>query len=311
MNRIHTLEKTSGHRRVLNRKESIAGYLFAAPSILGFLIFTLGPMVISLVLSFTDYQIVRSAEFVGTDNYETLFSGNDPYFYPALQASLTYVAMSIPVNMIFSFIVAMLLNYQNIHCRSFFRTVFYLPSIVPVVASSMVWMWLLNPDFGLANIVLKALGLKPSMWLFSEQTVIPSLVLVGVWSTGNVAVIFLSGLQGIPRHLYEAVDVDGGGFFHKLFHITIPMMTPVIFYNLVLGLINGFQVFAQPYIMTSGGPNNKSLMYVFFLYRETFQFSRMGYGCAIAWVLFIIIAGLSAVIFSVSNRWVFYSGGEN
>ena len=302
--------KTSRKSR-FRKKECIAGYLFAAPSLLGFLIFTLGPMLISLVLSFTNYQIVGEPELIGFQNYSDLFSGKDPYFYAALQASSTYVIMSIPVNLIFSFLVAMLLNYRNIHCRSLFRTIFYLPSIVPVVASSMVWMWLLNPDFGLANILLKALGLKPSMWLFSEQTVIPSLVMVGMWSTGNLAVIFLSGLQGIPRHLYEAVDVDGGNFFHKLFHITIPMMTPIIFYNLVMGLINGFQIFAQPYIMTQGGPNNKSLMYVYFLYRETFQFSRMGYGCAIAWVLFVIIAVFSAIVFSTSNRWVFYGGGDN
>lgn len=302
------MNKKRWMKKRFSTKETIAGYLFAAPSILGFLIFTLGPMLISLVLSFTDYQIVGEMEFVGLDNYRTLFSGKDPNFYQSLKATFLYVAMSVPVNIVFSFIVAMFLNYKNLRCRSFFRAVFYLPSIVPVVAASMVWMWLLNPDFGLANILLKAVGLKPSMWLFSQKTVIPSLVLAGVWSTGNIAVIFLSGLQGVPAGLYEAAEVDGAGFFQKLFHITIPMMTPVIFYNLVLGIINGFQTFAQPYIMTQGGPNNASLMYTYYLYRETFQFSQMGYGCAIAWVLFVIIAVLSAIIFSTSNRWVFYSG---
>lgn len=305
---MYIQKKNKKQYRAFNRKENIAGYLFAAPSILGFLLFTLGPMLISLVLSFTDYQIVGDIEFVGLNNYKTIFSGRDPYFYPALKATFTYVAMSVPINIIFCFIIAMLLNFQKLRCRSIFRAIFYLPSIVPVAATSMVWMWLLNPEFGLANIALKAVGLKPSMWLYSEKTVIPSLVMVGVWSTGNIAVIFLSGLQGIPKHLYEAVEIDGGGFLQKLFHITIPMMTPTIFYNLIMGLINGFQVFAQPYIMTQGGPNNSSLMYAYYLYRETFQFSQMGYGCAIAWILFVIIAVFSAVIFSTSNRWVFYSG---
>lgn len=297
-----------GRGTALKRKEFIAGYLFAAPSILGFLIFTLGPMLISLVLSFTDYKIVGDMQFVGLDNYKNLFTGKDPYFYPSLKATFIYVAMSVPVNIVFTFIIAMLLNFQKLRCRSFFRAVFYIPSIVPVAAASMVWMWLLSPDFGLANIALKAVGLKPSMWLFSEKTVIPSLVLVGVWSTGNIAVVFLSGLQGIPRQLYEAAEIDGGNFVQKLFHITIPMMTPTIFFNLIRGIIGAFQTFAQPYIMTEGGPNNASLFYSYYLYRETFQFSRMGYGCAISWVLFVIIAIFSAILFATSNRWVFYGG---
>lgn len=304
--RTQTMKKS--RKSSLKRKETIAGYLFAAPSILGFFIFTLGPMLISLVLSFTNYQIVGDMTFVGVKNYITLFSGKDPYFYASLKATFIYVAMSVPVNIIFTFIIALLLNFEKLRCRSFFRAVFYIPSIVPVAAASMVWMWLLSPEFGLANIALKAIGLKPSMWLFSEKTVIPALVLVGVWSTGNIAVVFLSGLQGIPRQLYEAVEIDGGNFIQKLFHITIPMMTPAIFFNLIRGIIGAFQTFAQPYIMTEGGPNNASLFYSYYLYRETFQFSRMGYGCAISWVLFVIIAVLSAILFATSNRWVFYSG---
>lgn len=291
------------------KKEQRSGILFAMPAIAGFVIFTIGPMVASFILSFTDYAIVNDMHFIGADNYKRLFSGEDTLFYQSLKVTLEYVLLSVPAQIIFSFFIAFLLN-QKIKGLAFFRTAFYLPTIVPIVASSMIWMWLLNPDLGLINSVLKALHLPTSQFIFGENTVIPSLVIMSLWTTGNVVVIFLAGLQGVPASLYEAVDIDGGGVLQKLKYVTIPLMTPTIFFNLVMGFINGFQVFSQAYVMTQGGPNNASLFYVFYLYREAFTHQKMGSACAIAWVLFVIILAFAAVIFKSSNSWVYYEGGD-
>lgn len=294
---------------MINRKERWLGWAFAGPAILGFLIFTLTPMITSLVLSFTDYKIVNSPEFIGLFNYVQLFTGKDPFFYKSLGVTIYFVALSVPVRLLFAFIIALLMN-REIKARPFFRTIFYLPSIVPAVASAMIWLWLLNPDLGLINNVLRGLGLPTSLWIFSEKTVIPSLVMMSVWTTGGIMIIFLAGLQGIPKHLYEAVSIDGGNGWHKLKYVTLPLMTPTIFFNLVLGIIAGFQTFTEAFIMTQGGPNNASLFYAFYLYREAFAFQNMGGASAIAWVLFIIIAILTAIVFRSSNMWVFYEGGN-
>ena len=171
-----------------------------------------------------------------------------------------------------------------------------------------IWMWIFNPDMGLANHILKAMHLPVSTWLSGESSVLPTLVFINLWTTGSTMVIFLAGVQDVPRELLEAVEIDGGGFFAKLFHVTVPMMTPTIFYNVVMGVINGFQIFTQSYVMTQGGPNNSSLFYVYYLYREAFEFGRMGNACAVAWVLFLIIMVLTAVIFKFSDQWVYYGG---
>ena len=290
------------------QKEALWGVLFAVPAILGFLLFTLGPMIASLSLSFTDYAIVNQMKFIGLKNYTDLFDGTDPFFYKSLRVTSYYVALSVPVSILFAFLLALLLN-QEIRGRAVFRTIYYLPSIVPTVATSMIWLWLLNPDLGLVNSMLRTLHLPTSQWIFDERTVIPSLVIMGLWTTGGTMVIFLAGLQGIPRQLYEALEVDGGTGMSKLIHITIPMMTPTIFFNLVMGFIGGFQTFTQAYVMTNGGPNNASLFYVFYLFRQAFTLSQMGSGCAIAWVLFVIISILTVVVFKTSRSWVYYEGG--
>lgn len=291
------------------KRELKSGLIFAAPAILGFLIFTLGPMAASLWFSFTDYTIVNDMKFIGIENYRRLFSGEDILFYKSLRVTLQYVLMSVPLQIIFSFFIAYLLN-MKIRGLAFFRTAFYLPTIVPVVASSMIWMWLLNPDLGLINTALKALKLPTSQFIFGENTVIPSLVIMSLWTTGNIVVIFLAGLQNVPSALYEAVEIDGGNLIQKLRYVTVPLMTPTIFFNLVMGCINGFQIFSQAYIMTQGGPNNASLFYAFYLYREAFQHQQMGSACAMAWVLFVIILCFSMVIFKSSGKWVYYEGGE-
>ncbi|SDD33333.1 multiple sugar transport system permease protein [Paenibacillus sp. UNCCL117] len=290
------------------RKALIYGLLFTSPAILGFLIFTLGPMIASFYLSLTDYSVFKDmTTFIGLDNYLKLFSGEDELFYQSLATTFYFVVLRVPTVIILSFFLAILLNL-NVKGRSVFRTIIYLPSIVPAVASSMIWLWLMNPDLGLINTMLEWLYLPTSDWLFSESSVIPSIVLTTLWGIGGTVIIFLAGLSGIPTSYYEAIDVDGGGWYQKLRHITVPMMTPTIFFNTIMTIIGSFQVFSEAYILTQGGPNNKSLFFVFYLWRTAFRDSEMGYASALAWVLFVIIMIFSFIIFKTSKSWVHYEG---
>lgn len=294
-----------GRRKI--KKETLYGYGMAAPALIGFLIFTLGPLVVSLFLSFTDYSITNQFSFIGIENYRTLFSGEDGFFYKSLIVTLYYVALSVPFSLLAAFSMALLLK-NNVRGKTVFRAIFYVPSIVPIVATSTIFIWLLNPDVGLFNQILKFLHLPTSMWIYDEATVIPTMAFMNIWSVGGTMLIFLAGLESIPEHYYEAVDIDGGGMWHKLMAITLPMMTPTIFFNLIIGIINGFQSFSEAYIMTSGGPNNASLFYVVYLYREAFTNQRMGAASAIAWILFAIILILSIIVFKSSKSWVYYEG---
>ncbi|KWX72171.1 sugar ABC transporter permease [Paenibacillus sonchi] len=292
------------------RKGMFYGLLFTAPAILGFAVFTLGPMIASLVLSLTDYNVFKAhTSFTGLDHYIRLFSGEDELFYQSLGATFYFVVLRVPAVIILSFAVALLLNL-NVKGRAIFRTIIYLPSIVPAVASAMIWMWLLNPDLGLINSLLSRLHLPTSGWLYSEESVIPSVVLTTLWGIGSTVIIFLAGLSGIPRQYYEAIEVDGGGWFHRLRHVTIPMVTPTIFFNTIMTIIGSFQVFNEAYILTQGGPNNKSLFYVFYLWRTGFRDADMGYASALAWILFVIILFFTVIVFRTSKSWVYYEGGE-
>ncbi|MFC5649429.1 carbohydrate ABC transporter permease [Paenibacillus solisilvae] len=297
--------------RARERKALFYGLLFTAPAILGFIIFTLGPMIASLVLSLTDYSIFKdSTSFIGFDNYAKLFSGEDELFYQSLGVTFYFVILRVPAVIIISFFLALLLN-MNVKGRSMFRTIIYLPSIVPAVASSMIWLWLLNPDLGLVNTALEWLHLPTSSWLFGESSVVPSVVLTTLWGIGGTVIIFLAGLSGIPKQYYEAIDVDGGGWYHKLRHITIPMVTPTIFFNTIMTIIGSFQVFGEAYILTGGGPNNKSLFFVFYLWRTAFRDTEMGYASALAWILFIIIMFFTFIVFKTSKSWVYYEGEKS
>jgi multiple sugar transport system permease protein len=282
------------------------GILMGLPAMLGFLCFTIGPMIASGWISLTDWKIGASPNFIGLDNYEKMFF-DDPLFYKSLRATVYYAALSVPLTLALSFAVALLLN-QKVVGRSIFRTIFYLPVLVPAIANTILWMWLLNPDFGLANMILEKVGLPTSLWLYDEQTVIPSMVLMAMWGFGGATVIFLAGLQGVPAHLYESVEVDGGGTWARFRTITIPMMTPTIFFNLVMGIIGGFQAFTEAFIMTEGGPNNASLFYVLYLYRTAFTESDMGYASALAWLLFVVILIVTILVFRSAKNWVYYEG---
>lgn len=290
----------------ITRMERNWGILFALPAILGFITFVFGPMVAALVFSVTDWNIGSDVHFVGLANYEKMAT-NDPLFSKSLYVTLYYTLGSVPLGILASFLIAMLLN-QKVIGLPFFRTIYYLPVLVPSIANSMLWLWLFNPDFGLFNSMLRGIGLPGSQWIYSEAMAIPSLILMSTWGVGNAAVIFLAGLQGVPGHLYEAVEVDGGGMFRKFWHVTLPSMTPTIFFNVIMGMIGTLQVFDQAYVMTNGGPNNSTLFYIFYLYRKAFAEAQMGYAAALAWILFLIIMGLTALVFRSSRFWVYYEG---
>lgn len=291
----------------VERMERNWGILLALPAMLGFLVFSLGPIIASFWFSLTSWNIGGESQFIGMDNYNTMFT-EDKLFSKSLFVTTYYSLGSVPLIIIASFFVAILLN-QKVKGLSIFRTLFYLPVLVPSVANTMLWLWMFNPDFGMLNSLLSYVGIPGSNWIYASKTAIPSLILMSTWTLGNAAVIFLAGLQGVPSHLYEAVEVDGGGALNKFWHITIPAMTPTIFFNLVMALITTFQVFNEAYIMTQGGPNNSTLFYVFYLYRTAFTEGNIGYACALAWILFLVIMIFTMIIFVTSKKWVYYEGG--
>jgi multiple sugar transport system permease protein len=289
----------SGQRRLERRW----GLLMAVPAILGFVIFTAGPMVASLGFSLTDWQIGGDPSFVGAGNYAAL--AGDELFWKSMGATTYYTLGAVPVALIVAFAVAMLLN-QKVRGLPVWRTIFYLPTLVPAIANVVLWIWIFNPDFGLLNSLLRQGGLPTGMWIYDESMAVPSLIIMSTWAFGNTMVIFLAGLHGVPQHLHEAVSVDGGGPWHRFRHVTVPMMTPTIFYTLVVGVIGTFQVFNQAYVMTEGGPNNATLFYVYYLFRKAFSESEMGYASAMAWVLFMIIMLVTFLLFRNARRWVYY-----
>ncbi len=288
-------------------REAIAGYLFASPVILGLLIWVIAPMIGVLLISLTDWNVLTTPRWVGFLNYVRLFT-TDLYFWNTLKVTIYYVVLNVTCVTLYSLIVAMLLN-QKILGRGVYRTIFYMPTIVPIVAASALWMWLFNVDFGLLNQILQGLGLPKALWLSSPATVVPSIVLMSVWGgSGNTIIIFLAALQGVPRELLEAVEIDGGNWWHRFRAVTLPMISPVTFFNVVTGLIASFTIFAQSFVMTGGGPNNASLFYVLLLYREAFERNNLAGAAALSWVLIIIVSLLSLLIFRTSRRWVFYQG---
>ena len=290
----------------VNRRNSLVGIAFTLPAILGFVMFSVGPMIASLVLSFTNYSISKPLKFIGIANYQALLTGQDTFFFNSIKVTLLFVLMNVPVCLVTAFLVALLLNSKNIAGRSFFRTVFYIPTIIPIIATAMIFMWMMSPDFGLFNAILKMIGIPPSKWIYGEKSVLPSLLLMTAWCSGNIMVVFLAGLQGIPTSLYEAIVVDGGGTFAKFRHVTLPLMTPTIFFNMVMFLISSMQAFLQAYIMTQGGPNNSTNFIVYYLYRNAFEFGDIGKANSLGWILFLIIVAVSALLFWSSKYWVYY-----
>jgi len=286
------------------KKEELYFYLFISPWIIGFLVFTAGPILASLFFSFCNYDVVTPPNWIGLQNYKRLFS--DPLFWQSLKVTSYFSLISVPLGIILSLIIALLLN-QNIKGLTWFRTIYYMPSVISGVAVALLWMWIFNPEFGILNFLLWELfRIHGPAWLMSEEWVVPALIIMSFWGIGGDIVIYLAGLQGIPTELYEAAEIDGANSFNKFLNITIPMMSPVLLFTLIMGIIGSFQVFTQAYVMTRGGPHYASLFYVLYIYQNAFQFFSMGYASALSWILFIIILALTFMIFKSSPLWVYY-----
>lgn len=291
----------------VSARNQILGILFVSPWLIGLLAFTAYPILASLYYSFTLYDVINPPRWIGLNNYAFMLT-QDPQIPIVIYNTVYFVILGLPAAMIVSFLLAALLN-NEIVARPVFRTIFFLPSIVPVVAVAMVWLWLYNPNYGLINSTLAALGLQVIPWLSSPSLAKISLIIISVWGQGTTIVIFLAALQDVPRELYDAAKVDGANVYHRFLNITIPMCTPSILFVLITGLIGWFQYFTLPFIMTNGGPMQSTNVYSYYLYQNAFTFFKMGYASAQSWLLFVIIVIATYIAFRTSARWVYYAGG--
>lgn len=292
----------------LRRSESLAFYLFISPWLIGFFCLTLGPMLFSLYASFTKWDGVHTPLPIGLTNYVKMFTA-DPDFYVTIGRTFYYAAGRVIIGVILALVLAALIN-QKIFGRTFFRVVFYLPTIVTGVAVYIVWSWMFDPTNGILNYLLGLVGIQGPQWLASPDWAMPALIVMSLTATGGMIIIFLAGLQGIPKDLYDAAGVDGAGVLAKFRHITIPMLSPVILFNVILGIISALQVFAEPFVMTGGGPIHATYVYGLYLYDFAFQYFDFGYASGLAWVLFVITILLSLLVLLFSRGRVFYMGGE-
>jgi len=283
------------------------GILFALPWLIGLSIFVVYPVLASLYDSFCSYDAIRPPSWVGLENYRRLFTEDD-LFWKSLGNTLYMAVFGLPIGLAASLGVALMLN-QKVRGMSFYRVLYFLPSITPVVATSILWLWLLNPQIGLVNVGLRALGVEtPPAWLTDPVWAKPSLILMGLWGAGGGMVIYLAALQDVPVELLEAAELDGANALQRFRHVTLPALSPVILFNLIMGLIASFQYFTQAYVMTNGGPQDSTTFYALHLFNEAFLDFHMGYASAMAWVLFVVTLVCALLIFRSSARWVYYSG---
>lgn len=296
----------------VSRRERRAAYLSVSPWVLGFLAFTAGPLIMSLVVSFTDYNVLHpgATRWIGAANYTGAF--RDPVLLHSFRITLLYVGLAVPADLIVGLILALVLNVRA-RGGGAFRTAMFLPVMIAgtggaSVAVALLWLWLFQPRFGLLNYLLSKVGVPPQLWVYSPRLVVPSLALMSLWGVGRSMLIYLAALQGLPRDVLAAAQVDGAGAWRRFWRVTIPLLTPAILFNLVLDLIGGFQTFTQAYIVTQGGPGNSSLFYMLYLYRNAFSYFRMGYASALAWLLFVFTLLVTILIFWSARRWVFYEG---
>uniref|UniRef100_A0A7C1FTK6 Sugar ABC transporter permease n=1 Tax=Caldilinea aerophila TaxID=133453 RepID=A0A7C1FTK6_9CHLR len=288
------------------RRNQILGLLFVSPWLIGFLLFALFPLVASFYYSMTNYDFIREPRFIGLANYERLFT-IDPDFWIVMYNTLYYVGIGVPLGVAVAFLIANLLN-SDIKGRTLFRSVIYIPSIVPAVCTAMVWLFILNVQYGVINGFLKTLGMATIPFLSSPELAKPSLIMIYVWAQGTAVVIFLAALQDVPRSLYDAALVDGANLWQRFWNVTVPMCTPVILFNFIMGIITAFQDFTLPFVLTGGGPMKSTEFYVVNLYRNAFVQFSIGKASAMAWILFLIILFFSVVLFRTSARWVYYGG---
>ena len=286
------------------RHETILGWLMVSPWLIGFICFSALPMFASLIISFTEWDMLSKPEWVGFENYKTLFF-EDPLALHSLNITILFTIVSIPLNIVFGLALAMLLN-TSIRGLAIFRTIFYLPAILSGVAVALMWRWIFSTEFGLLNALLSMIGIEGPAWLTDRIWVLPSFVIMRLWSVGGGMIIYLAGLQSIPTNLYEAANIDGANWWHRTRFITLPMLSPTIFFQLIVGFIFSMQIFTEAFIMTNGGPADASLFYLLYLYRTAFQYFDMGYASALAWVLFVVILVLTIILFKTGKSWVYY-----
>ncbi len=301
------ISPTTPARRRLSRsvlRENLAGYLFASPFLLGFLLFWALPLAAVVYLSLTDYDLLTQPAFVGFANYERMLSA-DPLFWKSLRVTTLYSLGSVILQVGFGLGLALLLN-QKVRGLAFYRTLFYLPTVVSGVAVAYMWLWVFNPVAGIANQLLGLVGLEGRNWFFDLDWVLPTFIVMSLWNIGGSMVLYLAGLQGVPTALYEASELDGAGPLRKLKDVTLPMISPVIFFTFIIGIINSFQIFTNALVITEGGPANSTLFLVLYLYRNAFENLRMGYASALALALFAVVLVLTAISFRLSKRLVYY-----
>jgi multiple sugar transport system permease protein len=307
-----TIASPPASRRKLSRRvvhQNILGYLWISPWLLGFLFFTFGPMLASLGFSFTNYRVINEARWIGLENYRyALFEDN--LFWNSLAITFYYMLASVPLGLLGSLLLAILLN-QRLRGETLFRTFFFLPSLTPLVAAAILWIWILHPEVGLLNYLLSLVGIDGPPWLGSSRWAMPSIVLITLWTSigGGRMIIFLAGLQGVPQELYEAAVIDGAGDWAKFRFITIPMISPAIFFNLVLGIIGALQVFTTAYVTTRGGPGRATWFFALHIYTNAFEYFDMGYASTLSLILFVILLIFTIIQMRLSDRWVYYAGG--
>ena len=290
----------------LQRKEAIEGYMCILPWLIELVFLTLGPVVFSFIMSLTRWDMINPPQFVGLGNYSTIFLDDDR-FLQSMKVTAIYAGSAVPLGLVISLALAMLLNL-NVKGMRVFRSIFYIPAILPGVAVAMVWIVVFRYQGGVFNSILGAVGVEPIKWLTSTEWALPSFVIMSLWGVGGGMIIYLAGLQSVPTQLYEAAEIDGAGPWQKFRNVTFPMITPTIFFNLVMGVIGSFQVFTSSYIITGGqgGPANATLFYVLYIYQKAFKYLQMGYACALAWILFGVILLLTLIIIKSSSAWVYY-----
>lgn len=286
--------------------QRITGYILISPWFIGFLIWTLGPFLTSIGLSFLRWDMMGAPEYVGLDHFVKLFT-DDVRFRAALINTPIYVAVSVPMKQIIALTIALILD-QKLRGIYIYRSIFYLPSVTSGVATAVLWAQVFGYRMGVLNAVLSRIGIDPQPWLTSIRWALPTLIVVSLWNVGNIFVIYLAGLQGVPTHFYEAAEVDGATDWQKFWKITVPLITPSIFFNSVMGFISSFKVFTLARVMTNGRPADRTLFYVLYLYQKSFQDFRMGYASAMAWILFLIILLLTLSQLWLSKKWVYYEG---
>lgn len=300
---VPTLQRMRGSS---SRRQAVRhGLLYASPVILGVVLFWIGPMLYAVFLTTQDWNLITPPHFIGLDNIRTAI--HDPVLWKSLTVTAYYTLVGVPIQLIAALALALLLN-QEMRGRSVYRLVFYLPSITPIVASSVVFSQLFNTQFGAVNHILSWFGISPVNWLFEPKWAVPALILMSLWFIGPQMIIFLAGLQGVPENLMEAATIDGASAWQRFRNVVVPMISPTILFNLIMGIIGSFQVFAQAFIMTNGGPEDATRFLVLYIYQNGFQYFKMGYAATISWLLFFIIVIMTAIQFMLSKRWVYYEG---